>query len=324
MIRAIFRLVLLLLVLAAVSPILFWYLAGQRETQSINDLALPGSRIVETVHGGLHVLEAGAEDGQVVLLVHGAVGWSGLWQDTLEVLSAQGYRAVAVDLPPMGLSERVSGTDFSLQAQALRLLALAETFETPPILVGHSLGAAAAAEALLIAQDTFSGAVLVSAYLRLGQDGTDATLPFYLQYPLIREGAVATTLTNPFATKFLFETLVHQKGSVSQADVDLLHHQIGREDTTALWAEWLPDILIAPVNAGSSDPALYTDLEAPLAMIWGREDTVVLPSDALALQEALGDAPIYWMDNVGHIPQIEAADAFHQLLVTALARIDQG
>ena len=62
----------------------------------------------------------------------------------------------------------------------------------------------------------------------------------------------------------------------------------------------------------------------PVALIWGREDTTTPPDQALALQAALGDAPLFWLDAVGHIPQIEAPEEFHRALKAALAGIEEG
>jgi pimeloyl-ACP methyl ester carboxylesterase len=204
----------------------------------------------------------------------------------------------------------------------LRILALAETLDTPPVLVAHSFGAGAAVEAMMAGSTAFRGGVIVAGALGLGQDGSGQDLPLPLRPRIIREAALASTVTNPLVTKPLFQQFVFRKDSITPDIVGLLEYPFQREGTTAALAEWLPTLLIPPRNAASTDPARYAALDLPVALIWGREDTVTPPDQAEALQEALGDAPLFWMDSTGHIPQIEAPDAFHVQLAAALAQIE--
>jgi pimeloyl-ACP methyl ester carboxylesterase len=41
------------------------------------------------------------------------------------------------------------------------------------------------------------------------------------------------------------------------------------------------------------------------------------------LRPALGDAPLFWVKNVGHIAQIEAPEAFRKTLDTAPAGLTE-
>ncbi|MEM7718129.1 MAG: alpha/beta hydrolase [Pseudomonadota bacterium] len=324
MIRALFRLFLVILTLVILALVGFWYAADVREAAPATDLLLPESRIFETVHGNMHALETGPENGTPVMLIHGSVGWAGLWTATSDYLSAEGYRVIALDLPPMGLSDRSAGMDYSRQAQALRILAVAEALGTPPILVAHSFGAGAAVEALITEAGAFAGGVVIAGALNLGQDGAGRDVPAPLRNRYIREAGLAATVTNPFATRLLFRQFVHRKDSITQQVVDQLEYPFTRVGTTGALAEWLPTLLIPPRSAASTNATRYAGISVPVALIWGREDTVTPPAQGQALQDALDGAPIFWMDNVGHIPQIEAPDQFHQLLANALDRIEQG
>lgn len=318
MFRFLYRLFLAVGITIAVAVVALRLAAGNREVVEVQELMLPQSRMVETQHGAIHALEAGPADGQPVLLVHGSVGWSGLWRDTIEFLAEAGYRVIALDLPPMGLSERVPDLDYSRQAQGLRILAFVEALEIRPVIVAHSFGAGAAVEAMMLEPDDFAGGVIVAGALGLGNDGEGQELPTLLKPRLIRELALSTTVTNPYVTKLLVQQFVYRKDSITKDVVTLLEHPFQRSGTTVALADWLPTLLVPPRNAASSDPSRYGEIGLPVALIWGREDTVTPPVQGEELQKALGDVPLLWMDGTGHIPQIEATETFHGLLATAL------
>lgn len=323
MLRFLIRLLFVLVIAVAAALTAFWIMADARETQSADALNLPESRMIETVHGALHVLEDGPIEGPTVLLIHGSVGWAGLWRDTTMALAGQGYRVVALDLPPMGLSDRGPHMDYSRQAQGLRILAVAESFETRPVIVAHSFGAGAAVEAMMAGPEAFRGGVIVAGALGLGQDGAGQSLPLPLRWPLLREALLASTITNPLITKLLFAQFVYRQDSITPDVVALLEYPFQRQGTTQALADWLPSLLVPPRGAASSDPARYGTLDLPIALIWGREDTVTPPNQAEALQTALGGTPLFWMDSTGHIPQIEAPDNFHAILAEALASLEE-
>ena len=324
MVRFLFRLVLGAIIVVALAIGWFRMAATAREDQPAENLLTETSRLVETVHGRMHVMTAGPNDGIPVLLIHGSVGWAGLWSDTMTYLADRGFKAMAIDLPPMGLSDRDARSDYSRQAQGLRILAFAEAEGIKPIVVSHSFGAGAAFEAMMAAPDDFRGAVVIAGALSLGQDGTGMTLPAPLRSRQIREATIASTVTNPYLTRWLFKLFVHRKDSITDAVVDALEYPFTRAGTTEALAQWLPTLILPPRGAASSDPANYAALEMPIALIWGREDVVTPPNEAEALSAALDAAPIFWLGNTGHIPQIEAPQAFHETLVNALAVIAAG
>lgn len=321
MLRSLFRTVFWIIALLAVAIGGFRFAADQRERFAAEELVPANGGFTDTAHGRLHAIEVGPDDGPTVLLIHGSVGWAGLWTDTMEVLAAQGYRAIALDLPPMGLSDRDNFTDYSRQAQGLRILAFAEARGIRPVLVAHSFGAGAAAEAILAEPAAFEGAVIIAGALSLGKDGTGQELPPPLGSEVVREIVVANSVTNPYLTRPLLSRFVHRTQAITDAQVGAVQYPLTRAGTTDTIARWLPTLLVPPRGAASTRPDNYGALDLPVVLIWGREDTVTPPDQAVQLQDALGDAPLLWMEDVGHIPQIEAPTAFHTLLVEALASV---
>ena len=84
----------------------------------------------------IHYLETGPKNSVSVLFLHGASFTAHIWQEigTLDLLMNLGYRAVAVDLPGYGCSQRisVSGLGFLQQifARENKLATLKNTYLT--------------------------------------------------------------------------------------------------------------------------------------------------------------------------------------------------
>jgi pimeloyl-ACP methyl ester carboxylesterase len=316
-------LVALVVILVSLAAIL---LSGLRLASMIREVGvLPvripeEGRMVETALGPIYVEELGPEGGTPVLLVHGSIGWSRIWRPTAEALAAEGYRAIAFDMPPMGWSFRDPAGDYSRQTQARRLLALVATLGVKPILVAHSIGAGPAAEAAMLQPEAVAGLVVVSGQIGLGRDGTGLTPPWPLGYPLMRELVVSATLTNPMATGAIVRRFLHQKDAATPEFIDMLNRPNRRAGTTAALADWLPSQIVAPAGALSTSPDAWSALALPLALIWGEQDSATPPEEAQALADLTG-APLSILPEVGHIPQIEAPAAFQAALIAALAKM---
>jgi len=108
--------------------------------------------------------ESGPADGEVVIFVHGAgmAGW--MWDTVLD--SAEGKRILVVDLPDHGLARNTPFQSIAATADELAALARDEGGPLGAHLVGHSLGARIALEALARHPDSVRSAVLSSALVR--------------------------------------------------------------------------------------------------------------------------------------------------------------
>jgi len=88
----------------------------------------------------LHVIEAGPDDGPAVVFLHGWPQSSAAWRLVMRRAVAEGYRAVAIDLPGVGGSTG-EATDGSTEAIAAVVHDLLGTLALENVtLVGHDLG----------------------------------------------------------------------------------------------------------------------------------------------------------------------------------------
>ena len=162
--RLLFILVLLLLATLAACR---WQ-ASTRETRTRLDAAPATGRFVRAHDVDVFIQERGPADGPVVLFMHGMGAWSEIWQPTMATIAGAGFRAVALDMPPFGYSERPAATAYGRRAQARRIIGLLDTLGAErAYLVGHSFGGGPTMEAVLQAPARVSALVLADAAIGL-------------------------------------------------------------------------------------------------------------------------------------------------------------
>ena len=326
--------VALLLVGAVLAAAAGWIVYAQgaraaRETKSVEQLAGGQGRWVPAGDALLYVQEWGDPRAPPLLLLHGTGAWSGTWFALPRSLGEAGWRVVAVDLPPFGLSKPAlpgAGPDYSRAAQARRVLGLIDSLGAPVVLVGHSFGAGPALEAALQAQGRVRKLVLVDPALGLGPMGEapvcEAGVPGLLAQRDLRTALVGATATWPGLTGTLLKRFVHRKDAVTDALVPAYQVPFGREGFTASLGDWaLAFAASACEDAASLDPAKLRAWAAgglPVALLWGEQDSITPLAQARALQGWMPQATLTILPQVGHIPHIESPGAFAEALLGRL------
>lgn len=319
--RRIFTFFLWVVVAIVIVVIGFRVAAYGRETD-VRDLSRPGlGQTVSTELGEVYVEEHGFVQGQPVLLVHGSVGWSRFWFETSLALGDAGYRVIAMDLSPMGYSERDPDADYSRVKQAARIVALAEALDIEPILVAHSFGAGPATEAVMRLPDRFAGYVIVDGAIGIGTADPLKTLPKILEPSWVREFAVALTITNPIALKPLLQMFLHKKDAATPEYLELLKKPMSLQGTTRELANWLPTLLVPPRDALSTQRESYASLSMPVGIIWGAEDTATPLAQGEELNRLIEGSRLTVLEGLGHIPQIEDPPVFTKALIDMLAEL---
>lgn len=313
-------LVLGLLLLVVVTAISFRLAAAWRETAEASALAPETGRLVATRSGKVFVQEDGPRDGVPVVLFHGTAAWSELWRETMTALAAAGFRAVALDLPPFGFSDRPG--DYTRAAQAERVRDVLDGLGIgTAIIVGHSFGAGAAVETVLRYPDRVRGLVLVDAALGLDAAPGKPSPPSFLRPAPIRETLVALSVTNPLATRALLAAFISRKERALPEYVKVLQRPLALRNTTADLGVWLLYFMSSDDDALSARRASYAQIKTRTTVLWGELDTVTPPAQGRDVADLISGATLSILPGVGHIPQIEDPAAFQRALVAQLSAI---
>ncbi len=300
--------------------------ARQREVEDPRAAGPAGGRFVAGGDVELFVQETGPRDGVPVVLIHGTGAWSETWRGSMDALGAAGFRAIALDLPPFGYSERPASGDYSKRAQAARIVALLDGLGVDrAILVGHSFGGGPTVEAALRAPERTRGLVLVDAALGIrAADVEPPTLSPLARGVLavgpVRQGLVAGLLTNPAMTERLIESFVFKTDAVTEAAIAIYQRPLRVRGTSTAVGQWLPSLLEADRDAVSELEGSYFTLRAPIIAIWGERDSITPIEQGERLVELTPGAALVRLDGVGHIPQLEAPATFQRALIEAAVR----
>ncbi len=313
----------LLLCLAAAALTACRWQASARETSTRVAAAPPSGRFVRAADVEIYLQEHGRPDAPIVLFMHGMGAWSEIWRETLIATAEAGFRAVALDLPPFGYSERPSRPTYGRQDQARRIIgALDALGVSRATLVGHSFGGGPTMEAVLLAPDRVKALVLADAAIGLdspGGGGGPLTTILLGRRPL-RNAIVASTVTNPGLTRRLLTMFVADPAAATDARVQMLQRPLSLQGATDAFGDWLLDFLTSRETPLSKNPEAYQSLAAPTLVIWGDRDTTTPLEQGQRLTRLISGAELAIMPGVGHMPQIEDVAQFNRLLLAFLQK----
>lgn len=314
--RLIAKLLLALALLAIVALTGFRLVAHLREVDGPEASPNEG-RFVQTPLGPIYGISVGPSDGPPVLLIHGSVGWSGTWQHTLDALGEAGYLAIAMDVPPMGYSGRDPDGDYGRAMSAERIDQFAVSLGLRPHIVAHSFGAGAAVEAVMRYPDSYQSLTIIAGALPLDQ--VESTLPALLRPQWLREVLVSATVTNPLAARPLLQAFLHRDDTATDEVLSVLSQPATQDGATEALAQWMPTLLVPPVDLQSTRSDAFATLNLPVALIWGAEDTTTPLAQGENLHALIPGSTLTVLPDVGHIPMIEDPAAFDAALLAALS-----
>jgi pimeloyl-ACP methyl ester carboxylesterase len=271
-------------------------------------------RQIEVDGARVNYVELGEGPEPPVVFVHGL---DGCWQNWLETLPriARDRRAIALDLPGFGDSERPRG-QITISGFADCVEGLCERLGTGPVVVvGNSMGGFVSVELAIRHPDRVEALVLASP---AGISSNDV-----LRRPAMTLGRAMAAVTQSFTAAAAARPAIARPGFRHLAVGYVFRHP----------TRLAPDVLWESVQRSGS-PNFVEALEAcltfdfrgrlpeiacPTLLVWGRDDMVISVDDASEYERLIPNARKLILENTGHVPQLERPQTFNELLVDFLA-----
>jgi len=265
-----------------------------------------GLRLVADVRGD--------PDGWPVLFLHGGGQTRHAWGSTADIVAAQGWRTVALDLRGHGDSDWAPNGDYSFTAFCADCVAVCDKLGKPPVLVGASLGGMSA----MLAEGTSdrpvsSGLVLVDITPKTNADGIKRITEFMRSgfdgFDTLEAAAEAIAAYTPHRTKRVnpqgLKKVLRQRGDRWYWHWDPL--VIAQERT-----EVVPDRLIGLLDAAVSN------IHVPTMLVWGLLSDVVTREGVDELLARIPGATVVEVDGAAHMIAGDRNDAFSEAVITFL------
>ena len=269
-------------------------------------------RTIRTRSGRISISEAGS--GPAALMIHGLGATKVSFLPTLAALAPNGHRAIAVDLPGFGDSDKPILASYDAPFFARSMIALLDALELDRVdVIGNSMGGRVALELGLTAPDRMKRLVMLApalAWLR--------ARPFA---PYLRLVAPQLGLIQP-APRWIVEHIVRYviPGSDTEwtaAGIDeFLRSYLTPRGRAAFYAAARNIYLDAPHGRDGFWTRLPA-LEPESLFVWGRKDPLVPISFERYVREALPDARHLELQ-CGHVPQLERPKQTHEAIVRFL------
>lgn len=265
---------------------------------------------------------AGPKDGAPVLLLHGGGQTRHAWGSTLEVLSTNFY-VVSLDLRGHGDSGWAPDGDYTVEAFARDIRSVSRRFDTPPVMVGASLGGISSLVAIGEAPDVpiARALVLVDVAPRMEMDGINRIGAFMTSnldgFASLEEVADVIAAYNPHRPRS--KNLEGLKKNLRQ-----------RADGRWVW-HWDPRFVSG--RFGSPDETRSSlvnsnrlhdaarNITIPSLLVRGRMSDLLSEAGAKEFLELVPHAEFVDIANAGHMVAGDKNDIFNDAVIEFVQRV---
>jgi pimeloyl-ACP methyl ester carboxylesterase len=244
--------------------------------------------------GEFEYIEEG--EGPVIIVLHGLFGALSNFRDVVSHFS-KNYKVVVPLLPLYTMP--VLNTNVKNLSKFLRKFIEYKKYEKVNLL-GNSLGGHIALVYTAKNPERVNSITLTGSS-GLYEDSMGGTFPKRESYPFIKEKVALTFYDPKHATKELVDDcyeIVNNKGKA----IRILH--IAKSAIRHNMASELPN------------------MNMPVCLIWGQNDTITPPHVAKEFHKLLPNSDLFWIDKCGHAAMMEHPGQFNELLEDWYDKLD--
>ncbi len=264
-----------------------------------------GSRIRYRVEGS----------GSPAVLIPGIGAPLESWEWTVEALRGR-YTTFAFDYPGFGFSDPVASS-YTPHGAGLTTLAFMDAVGVKrATIIGSSLGGGIATLAAGMAPGRCTALVLAAP---AGFDLSVSPMARLIAQPRIGETAAMLIRYHP---RLLLQNAFADHRRIPDRLVDLVRRDAARPSTIRNYLKALRGL----VTLSGIRPEVVAEIRkaarriiAPTLVVWGDEDRVIPADQASVAALTIPTAQVYIMPGIGHVPYIEAADAFNERMMAFLS-----
>ena len=258
--------------------------------------------------------EGGQAGKPIVILIHGLAGSRDNWNRVARALTAN-YHVIIPDLPASGETQVPKDFDYSVPnvTEKLRRFVEAANLTSPAHIAGHSLGGSIAM--LYAGQYPFE----TKSLFLIDAAGVykAATTPYLKDPNHIKNMIVSKKGDFNFLMQQVMFTPPFIPKEIAQAQEKMM---IGQAEQTQKMVDQL--IVLNKLYTPDSFALLARSIDAPILILWGKQDKIINVEVAPELKSLLKNAqtPVI-LDNVGHMPILEADQLVVQQYLPFLNKI---
>lgn len=267
---------------------------------------------------GVHLVQAGPSDGDVVVLIHGASGNLRDWTTSIQPTLARDHNVIAVDRPGFGYSDALPGHGAMLDDQITAILKLGHRRYA---LVGHSYGGSLVMRWTLSYPEEVAGVMALSAPV-MDWGGSGVGLHYHIGGRAVIGDALCRLvplLAGPSYVSSAIEEVFYPQEApsdyVQAGGVELALRPNTFRVNAAMMLRLYPQVV--------QQAKRYLEITCPLEIVHGEADKIV-PSfiHATPLARLLPDANLTLLPGIGHMPHHAAPEPIIEAVGRLVQRIE--